>query len=135
MGGCRYSKVISITSGVTQRREEETKVSCRRRRRKRGGGRRIDILLPSYQPESERCARDREIPEFLEGGRIDILLPSYQPESERCARDREIPEFFPFVSLSFRSYFVIYEGARAYATCWKSVGVKPKRGGQRAVGY
>ena len=29
----------------------------------------------------------------------------------------------------------MYEGARAYATCWRSVGVKPKRGGQRAVGY
>ena len=66
-------------------------------------GGRIDILLPSYQPESERCARDREIREFLEGGRIDILLPSYQPESERCARDREIPEFF----LLFSSFFFL----------------------------
>ena len=67
MRGRRYSKVISITSEVTQRREGETKSELQKEKEKRGGGR-IDILLPSYQPESERCARDREIPEFLEGG-------------------------------------------------------------------
>ena len=105
MGGCRYSKVISITSGVTQRREEETKVSCRRRRRKKGGG-----GLTSYYPPTNPRARDAQGIEKSQN-------------------------FFPFVSLSFHSYFVMYEGARAYATCWRSVGVKPKRGGQRAVGY
>ena len=135
MRGRRYSRVTSITSRGHRGVRERQKVSCRRRRRKRGG-RRIDILLPSYQPESERCARDREIPQFWRGGGG---LTSYYPPTNPRARDAQGIEksqnFFPFVSLSFHSYFVMYEGARAYGTCWRSVGVKPKRGGQRAVGY